>query len=132
MNLTVLFQIQSAIILALMIFGVTKRRVRKVHVRTMSIVIIWDILLVLQIELSRSAIETASRGSENPIPLLIHLFFAISSVLLYFVMIWSGRKILKGDSSVRKLHRSAGWTTLIFRVLTLVTSFWAAAPAPLQ
>lgn len=131
MNLTVLFQIQSAIILALMIFGVTKRRVRKIHVRTMSIVIIWDILLVLQIELSRSAIKTASKGMENPVPLLIHLFFAISSVLLYFVMIWSGRKLLKGDSSRRKLHRCVGWTTLTFRVLTLITSFWAAAESSL-
>ncbi len=128
MNLTVLFQVQSALILALMIFGVTKRRVRKVHVRTMLTVIIWDILLVLQIELSRSAINTTSKGLENPVPLLIHLFFALSSVLLYFVMIWSGNKLLQGDNSRRGIHRTLGWTTLIFRTLTLITSFWAASP----
>lgn len=128
MNLTVLFQIQSALILALMIFGVTKRRVRKVHVRTMLTAIVWDILLVLQIELSRSAIDTASKGLTNPTPLLIHLFFALSSVLLYFVMIWSGNKILQGDNSRRGLHGILGWITLTFRTLTLITSFWAAAP----
>lgn len=130
MTLTVFFQIQSAIILALMIFGVTKRRVRKTHVRVMSGVIAWDILLVLQIELSRSAINTASKGVENPTSLLIHLFFAISSVLLYFVMIWSGRALLRGDNSKRKWHKFFGWTTLSFRILTLITSYWAAQPLP--
>lgn len=128
MTLTVFFQIQSAIILALMIFGVTKRRVRKTHVRIMSGVIIWDIFLVLQIELSRSAINTASKGSENPTSLLIHLFFAISSVLLYFVMIWSGRSLLAGNNSRRGLHKFFGWMTLTFRILTLITSYWAAQP----
>ncbi len=93
----------------------------------MSVVIIWDILLILQIELTRSAIVKASQVMTNPMMLKIHLFFAIGSVVLYVLMIMSGRKLLKGDISVRPKHKKLGWTTLAFRTLTLVTSYWAVS-----
>ncbi|ATH08397.1 hypothetical protein BIY24_10685 [Halobacteriovorax marinus] len=122
-----IFQIQSILILSLMILGVYLRRMRKTHVKIMSTVIIWDLLLILQIEFTRSAILKASKVMTNPTMLKIHLFFAIGSVILYILMVLSGRKLLSGDISVRPRHKKLGWTTLIFRIMTLVTSYWAVA-----
>lgn len=122
-----IFQIQSLLILSLMILGVYLRRKRKTHVKIMSAVIAWDLILILQIELTRSAIAKASQVMTNPMMLKVHLFFAIGSVILYVLMILSGRKLLKGDISARPTHKKLGWTTLVFRIMTLVTSYWAVA-----
>jgi cyanate permease len=127
MSSAVIFQIQSFLIVALMLFGVAKRRNRSLHVKIMATSIIWDILLILQIEVTRSAIMKASKVMTNPLMLKIHLFFAISSVVLYVLMFITGRKMLSGDMSVRPKHKKLGWTTLFFRIMTLVTSFWAAS-----
>ncbi|OIQ17130.1 MAG: hypothetical protein BM556_13015 [Bacteriovorax sp. MedPE-SWde] len=127
MSTAVIFQIQSFLIVGLMLIGVAKRRNKTVHVRIMGMSILWDILLILQIEVSRSAILKASKVMTNPLMLKIHLFFAISSVILYVMMIVTGRKMLQGNYDVRPTHKKLGWTTLVFRILTLVTSFWAAS-----
>ena len=126
MSSTVIFQIQSFLIVAIMLLGVYHRRNRKLHVKLMSTTIIWDILLILQIEVSRSAIATASKVMTNPLMLKIHLFFAVGSVLLYFFLIYSGRKLLKNENDIRPKHKVVGMTTVVFRIMTLVTSFWAA------
>jgi len=46
MSSAVVFQIQSILIYSLMIFGITKRKNRKVHVPVMSAVLIWDVILI--------------------------------------------------------------------------------------
>ncbi|PIK16202.1 hypothetical protein [Halobacteriovorax sp. JY17] len=127
MNTAPIFQIQSILILSLMILGIYLRRKRKTHVKIMSAVIIWDILLILQIELTRSAIAKAVQVMTNPWMLKVHLFFAIGSVVLYILMIITGRKLLSGDIKIRPKHKTLGWTTLVFRILTLVTSYWAVS-----
>jgi hypothetical protein len=127
MNTALIFQIESFLILSLMILGVYNRRNKMTHVKMMSCAIIWDILLILQIELTRGAVAKASKVMSNPLMLKIHLFFAIGSVVLYILMVLSGRKLLKGDQSVRPKHKVLGWTTLAFRILTFVTSFWAVS-----
>jgi hypothetical protein len=123
----VIFQIQSLIILLLMIFGAT--RVKKnlnQHIKIMSAAIIWDLLLILQIELTRSAVATAMKVTESPMALNIHLFFAVGSVVLYGIMIATGRLVLNGEKSWRRTHKLLGITTLVFRTLTLLTSYFVA------
>lgn len=127
MSSAMIFQIQSFTIMCVMIFGITQRKNRNLHVKTMATAMIWDVLLILQIELTRSAIAKASAVMTNPLMLKIHLFFAIGSVVLYIMMVISGRKMLSGDMSVRAKHKVLGWTTLVFRIMTFVTSFWAVA-----
>lgn len=127
MSSGVIFQIQSFLIMSLMILGIYLRHDRKKHVKIMSSAIAWDILLILQIELSRGAIKKASNVMTNPLLLKIHLFFAIGSVVLYVLMVLSGRKLLSGDNSVRQKHKLLGRTTLFFRIMTFITSFWAAS-----
>lgn len=88
---------------------------------------IWDVILILQIELSRSAILKASKAVENPILLNIHVSIAVTTVLLYGIMIYTGRRLLKGHH-IRREHRLLGYTTFFMRVLTFATSFLAVAP----
>jgi hypothetical protein len=123
----VAFQIQSILIYALMVFGISKRKQRKVHVPTMISVLTWDILLILQIELNRGAVEKAAKALVNPLILNIHVSLAVSCVVFYFLLIFSGRKLLKGDQTYRLRHRFFGWTAFILRTLTLITSYFAVA-----
>lgn len=124
MNTAVIFQIQSFLILALIYYGVAIRKNRPKHVKVMATAILWDILLILQIELTRSAIAKASRVVENPMMLNIHVSFAVSSVLCYFVLIYSGRKLLKRQESIRPVHKFFGFTAVSLRTLTLITSYF--------
>jgi hypothetical protein len=127
MTSAVVFQIQSILIYSLMIFGITQRKNRKIHIPTMIAVITWDILLILQIELGRSAVEKATRALTNPMILNIHISFAVSCVIFYFLLIYTGRKLLNGQNQFRTRHRICGWTALALRSLTLITSFYAVA-----
>jgi len=123
-----LMQIQSLCIVLLIIFGVFVRRQKQLHVKIMSVAMIWDVLLILQIELSRSAILKASKALSNTMALNIHVSIAVSTVVLYAFMVYTGRKLLKGDNSIRSKHQLLGYTTLFMRILTLITSFWAVTP----
>lgn len=128
MTTAVVFQVQSILIYSLMIFGICKRKNRKIHVPTMSIVLIWDVILILQIELGRDAVAKAAKALVNPIILNVHVTFAVLSVIFYVLLVITGRKLLKGDSTIRPRHRLFGWTAFALRTLTLLTSFFAVIP----
>lgn len=128
MSTAVVFQTQSIIIYSLMVFGIIKRRNRKIHVPMMSAVLILDVLLILQIELGRSAVEKAAKAIVNPIILNVHVTFAILSVIFYVLLVITGRKLLKGEHAIRPRHRLFGWTAFTLRTLTLLTSFFAVVP----
>ena len=127
MSSTLIFQIQNLLIYILITYGIMCRKHRQKHVKIMSISIAWDILLVLQIELTRGAIETTTKVLETPLLTKIHLFFAVSTPLLFIAMIVTGRKLLAGNNDIRPLHKKLGWTTFFFRTAVLITSFWVAA-----
>jgi uncharacterized membrane protein YozB (DUF420 family) len=123
----IFFQIQSTLILFLFFFGifvVIKKKNRLTHAKIMSLAIIWDLLLIVQIELNRAAIEKAMKISSNPSILSIHIALALSSVILYMFMMYTGRRILKGNNSLISRHRRLGRLTLLMRTLTYITSFW--------
>ena len=88
----------------------------------MKAAIIWDLLLVAQIELNRGAIMKASKVVSNPTILNIHVSLAVSSVLLYGIIYYTGTKLSKGDEKIRKWHKGLGIVTLTTRILTLITS----------
>ena len=128
---TWLMQLQSLLILVLLVFGVQvvrKTRHRKRHVKIMSLAMLWDIFLILQIEISRGAVLKASRALENPLALNIHVSIALMTVVFYGLMIFSGTKVLHGDMTSFKRHRLLGRITLIMRTLTLATSFLVVGP----
>jgi len=125
---TWLMQGQSLGIVLLMLAGISVRRNRKQHIKIMSTAMIWDVILILQIELSRSAILKASKAMTNPLILNIHISIAVSTVILYGFMVYTGRKLLNGENGIRPRHKALGWTTLGMRILTFITSFWAVVP----
>ncbi len=127
MTSAVVFQIQSFLVYSLMVFGISKRKQRKIHVPTMIAVLTWDILLILQIELNRKAVEKAVKALVNPIILNVHVSLAVSCVVFYFLLIYTGKKLLAGDKNIRARHRLFGWTAFVLRTLTLITSFFAVA-----
>ena len=91
----------------------------------MSAVLIWDVLLILQIELTRGAVEKASKALVNPMLLNIHVSFAVASVIFYVLLVYTGRRLLKGEAQMRPRHRLFGWSAFVLRTLTLITSFFA-------
>ena len=119
---TIIFQAQSFLIVALLIYGVSKNKQRFLHVKIMRSAIIWDLLLVAQIELSRSAINTASKAATNHWLLNFHISLAVSTVLMYFVMLYTGKQLLNGNEAIRKKHKVLGILRLTLRVSTLITS----------
>ena len=123
-----LMQSQSLCIVLLMLAGILVRRNRKLHVRVMSVAMVWDILLILQIELSRSAILKASKAVDNPMILNIHVSIAVSTVILYAFMVYTGRALLAGRTQIRHKHKILGYSTFLMRILTLITSYWAVSP----
>jgi uncharacterized membrane protein YozB (DUF420 family) len=125
---TWLMQAQSLFIVLLMIVGIINRKRRNMHVKIMGTAIVWDVILILQIELNRSAILKASKAMTNSSALNIHVTIAVLTVVLYGFMIHSGRKILANQIELKKRHRMLGWTTLTMRILTFLTSFWAVSP----
>ena len=128
MKTSLIFQTQSFIILSLLFFGawlILKKKNRDLHVKTMLLAIAWDVILILQIELSRGAIEKASKVTSNPNILNIHVSLAISAVVLYVLLIMTGKKVLKGNRDILGLHRKLGLLALLMRTLTFITSFFA-------
>ena len=92
--------------------------------KIMSLAIIWDLILVGQIELNRGVVIKAIQFTQNTFLLNIHVSIALLTVLLYGVMIYTGRKLLKGEVSLRPVHRRFGLTTLGFRFFVYITSFF--------
>jgi hypothetical protein len=125
---TWLMQAQSLCIVLLMVIGIANRKKRQRHVKIMSVTMIWDVILILQIELSRSAIIKASKALSNTMALNIHVTIAVLTVVLYGFMIHSGRKLLAGELKIKPRHRNLGWATFAMRILTFITSFWAVIP----
>lgn len=119
---SIIFQVQSFLIVALLIYGVYNRKNRFKHIKIMKFAIIWDLLLVAQIELNRGAINTASKAMTNPTILNIHISLAVSTVLLYILVGITGYKLNNGNESIRKLHKPLGIFTLTTRIATLITS----------
>lgn len=125
MNTAVLFQVQSFLILGLIFVGISQKKNRSKHVKIMASAITWDLLLILQIQMNRSAIQKASQVVENPMILNIHVSIAILTVLFYFSLIYTGRKLLKGHNTIRPKHKFLGWSAVVLRTLTFITSFFA-------
>ena len=127
MSSAVIFQLQSACILILMYVGVIFRHQRRLHIKLMGTAMLWDLALILQIELTRSAIGKASESimGNKSLILNIHVSMAIACLILYALILITGRKLLAGKNAIRTRHRRLGFTTLILRTFVFGTSFFA-------
>jgi len=109
------------------VYVILRKRNSQLHAKLMGTAIIWDVLLVLQIQLTRGAVGKAMEAPQNSMILNIHVAMAITCVFLYLIMGYSGMKILKGDRSLLKWHKIFGPLTLILRTLVFFTSFFVVS-----
>ncbi len=123
----VIFQTQSVLIVALLLYGVSlvigKVKDRYRHMKFMKVAMAWDLLLILQIEFTRGAVAKASKALENTAIMNVHVLLALTTVLLYGFTYWSGKKLHEGDENRRKKHKTLGFIALTTRIATLITSF---------
>lgn len=111
----------SFVILCFYFYGRSLRKKNvALHIKVMSGVIAADVALVLFLVLARSALSKVSMGM--PIYLIIHIFFALSTVLLYVAAVMTGLKLKKGQTQYLGRMRLIDKILTPFRVLTLVTS----------
>lgn len=119
----IIFQSQSILIFSLLCLGLFLRKQPSKHVPIMRTVIIWDILLILQIELNRKAILKASKVLTNHWLLNFHVTIAVITVILYLLLYLSGKQKLEGKNK-KNFHKYFGQIAFILRTLTLITSFF--------
>lgn len=119
-----IFQIQSSLIVGIFLFGFYHRKNRRLHIPSMATAIIWDILLVLQIELMRGAIDKAMKVQVNSSLLNFHVTIAVLTVFLYFFMGRTGYLLKKNKIQPKRIHRLAGYVTIACRLSTYITSFF--------
>jgi hypothetical protein len=124
MSSGLIFQIQSTLIVGLFVFGFINRKNRRIHIRSMGIAIIWDILLVLQIELTRGAVNKALKVDVNPSLLNFHVSIAVLTVFLYIFMGRTGYLLKKGIIRPKRSHKVIGCLTILCRLSTYITSFF--------
>lgn len=129
MTHSVALQAQSFLALALMYAGVRLRRRRRVHVPVMAVTIVFDLLIILQIEVARSAVDTAARAASNSAMLNVHVALSVLYVLLLGPVVFYGRRLLRGDGAARAVHRPLAAAAVALRTLVFATSFWAAEAA---
>lgn len=85
--------------------------------------ILWDLALILQIELTRSAIAKAVKTHENSFILNFHVSIAVLTVLLYGLLFITGRQMLNNHYQNRPKHKFIGILTIILRTSTYLTSY---------
>ncbi|MCI5064520.1 hypothetical protein MRY87_02215 [bacterium] len=101
-----------------LVLGYTQRFNRKRHVPLMFFGIFTDILLVLYLQITRSAIQTALEFSLS-IPQQIHILFSTIALVLYIPTLILGSKLVRnvGSATTKKRHKGIAVTALIFRTL---------------
>ena len=120
-DIAMINNIISFVILVLMFWGRSLHSKNpKLHIRVMSLVIASDLLLVGYLALFNQALTKIN--AEMSGLLIIHLFFSITTVILYLRLIPIGIKLGKGDESQRASMRQMDRIIVVFRTMTFITS----------
>lgn len=111
----------SFIILCFFFYGRSLRKANvERHIKVMTAVIIADVALVLFLVFGRSALSKVS--VDMSVYLIIHIFFALSTVLLYGAAVTVGLKLKKGQTQYLPQMRLIDRVLTPMRVMTLITS----------
>ncbi|MEM7233106.1 MAG: DUF420 domain-containing protein [Planctomycetota bacterium] len=123
--------VASSIVVVFLAIGIAKRRRRDLHVRIMVSCFVVDVLNVVLIEASlhfggetgavKKSIDSLTSGELSI--LVVHIVASVLSLVGYGVATWTGRRILAGDESARKLHKINAAIFVLARLVNYVTSF---------
>jgi len=122
--------IASIVITIVLLIGVALRRNRKLHPPIMIACFVADLGLVVWLEVTRSAVETAV-GNMSAL-MVTHIVLAVLMILSYVSLMATGFKVLRAKEPLefdthRKSHRAASISFFIIRVAVLVTALMVAA-----
>ncbi len=119
-----LYQILATLSYIVLFSGILLRKNRKVHPPFMLVGVISDIVLVLILEFSRGAIETAFSGSVTLFQ-GVHIVTSSLAVLFYLPTVYYGFLRLKPKPSqkVKKRHKLLGVTAFTFRTIGFIFMF---------
>jgi hypothetical protein len=108
----------------LMVSGLIYRQERMVHVRLMTAAIAIDVLLVLTLEITKSAVETAA-SLKLIWPQQMHIGFSLLAVLFYIPVVYLGRKRFLGKATTtqKNRHLKMGITAFVFRTIGYIFMF---------
>lgn len=112
----------STISFALLIAGVLLRRRVHLHVPMLLTAFALDVGLLVFLQLTRNAIQTVLNQPNPPI-LYFHVACSVSMLLGWTIMIFLGWKLLRGNESIRPVHRTGAAIFLLLRVANYTTSF---------
>lgn len=109
----------------LMLFGVAYRSDKVLHRRLMGGAMGLDVLLVLILEVQRSAVETAV-GATLTAPQGAHIVFSLLAVLLYAPVTYLGFLRFHGKASPTRqaAHRTLGLAAFAMRSLGFIFMFF--------
>ncbi len=122
-SLQILPNVASTI--ALIVFLIGRFQVKKnikLHIKLMSLAMLMDFILVFGLTIFRNALGTVAGGSISTL-LALHVSLALTTILCYFIAIYLGFKLKKGDRSHLKSMRILDNVILPVRLLNSYTSW---------
>jgi uncharacterized membrane protein YozB (DUF420 family) len=121
MDKMLISKIISTLIFFLILYGIHIRHEKKLHSRIMLGAFVFDLLLVLFIEINNQAID---RSLGFPGGLLgFHIIISVLTIIFYIWMIFTGLR-LYSETGSRPLHRQLALIFLGLRFTNLITSFF--------
>ncbi|RMG41622.1 MAG: hypothetical protein D6719_08225 [Candidatus Dadabacteria bacterium] len=106
----------------IMVLGYYQRKHRRSHIMLMLTAIFSDLGLVIFLQITRKASQTALEFS---LPLLqqLHILFSLLAVISYIPVLLLGAALIRGKTGLLPYHRVVGMATLILRTLGFVFMF---------
>jgi hypothetical protein len=108
-----------------LILGLVERKKRNFHMSLMLTGIVTDIMLVLILEVTRSAIGTTVGEALSPIQ-YTHIAVSLMAVLLYVPIVAHGYFLVgqqENKDTIRSLHMKMGISAFVLRTIGWVTMF---------
>lgn len=123
---TVLFATTT---LGIMLVTFFLARMRRVHVPVMASIMVIDLFFPVYLFLTRDwHKKLIEHGEIFSFLMWMHFILVITLYVLYVVQIQTARRLLGGDDSMRKDHRTQGIGILITRGLVIFTGALLAEP----
>lgn len=114
-------KILSFFVCIIIILGLYFRKERTKHISLMVTAFVVDMGLVLYIEMTRQAIDTAMHPTHPYV--IFHVIISVAVVVMYLWQIIIGLRLLKLNKNV-SLHRWGGLTFFVLRLANFFTSLW--------
>lgn len=97
-------------------------RLRAFHITVMSSVMVFDVAMPFYLYMNKNWYRRLIQEGELTSYLLwTHFLLLITLFIIYVLQIQAGRRLLRGDGSIRADHRAQGKALLLVRALVIIT-----------